>query len=440
MAVDITLAVTYFGILLGFGVLVANILEKRKIPDSFFFIILGLILGPTLFNNPIINQYVSIALVDIGAMGPIPDFIRTLAIIMIIFTGTFNLRMAIFKEHYDIALKLAVLGPIISTVILAFAANVIFGLEPVFALLLGAILSGTGDAVIYAFNQNLSKFRSYNIIWIEAILNSPISILLSLMFLSFLTLEPGSLIEPLKYASQFGRLVATGVGTGLIIGFGVAKLLRQMLGEYKPLLVFSIALITFAVAENLGGSGILAVAVCGLIVGNMTFREKEGVKRFDDLLTNLFRISIFTFLGAQAALFVTLNDIILALMFFGIIILARLLIMMTMLGKKRKEMSRRDLALVSLVGTAKGLDAAATAPIVAAALLATDNVGVAASIVNIVIMIILISVLFSSAIAYVLGRKGPEKGMQAVEEKDEDDEEDKDMVDVGKIKKARGRG
>jgi len=412
MAVDLVLAVTYFGILLGFGVLVANILEKRRIPDAFFLIILGLILGPTLFTNPAVRDSVNVVLVDLAAMGPIPDFIRLLAIIMIIFTGTFSLNLRTFKENSDIAIKLAVLGTIVTVAIVGFAAHFVFGLDPAVSILLGAVLAGTGDAVIFAFGNILSKYKNgYSVIWMEAIFNSPVTILITLLLLNILVIQPGGIIEPLKYASQFWELVAAGVGTGLILGFGVSKLLKNMLANYTPLLLFSIALITFALAENIGGSGILAVAVCGIIVGNITFPEKAEVKRFDDILSNLFRISIFTFLGAQAVLFVTLQEFLLVLVFFLVVFFARAVFIIPFLGKKRKEFTRKEMIIMTFA-TAKGLDSAVTAPIVAATLVAAGQAAVASRFVNIVVLIILMSILVSSAIAYFLGRSEPEDGIR----------------------------
>ena len=38
---DIVLTVTYFAFLLGFGVLIANVLKKARVPDAFFLLIFG---------------------------------------------------------------------------------------------------------------------------------------------------------------------------------------------------------------------------------------------------------------------------------------------------------------------------------------------------------------------------------------------------------------
>ncbi|MEM5871911.1 MAG: cation:proton antiporter, partial [Candidatus Aenigmatarchaeota archaeon] len=302
MPFDLTLTMTYFGFLLGIGVIAANLLKKINLPDTLFLLLLGLLLGPTIFNNPLVTKYMDVTLVDVNAMGQVPDFLRTLALILIVFMGTFNLSWRVFKRLSDLSVKLAFVGTIFNTLVLGLAASLIFGLNPIYALLLAAIISGTEGDVISVFERSLSKFKeTITIIKIEAILNSPLTILFPFIFLDMVKLQPGALFEPLKYLSQFWLMIAAGIGTGIIIGLAVGKLIRKVTKEYTALLLLSIALITYALAENVGGSGILAVAVCGLVAGNMVLKpeEKEIVTGFENQLAEMLRISVFMLLGAQ---------------------------------------------------------------------------------------------------------------------------------------------
>jgi Kef-type K+ transport system membrane component KefB len=69
MALDpVTLSVMYFAILLGSGVFLANILKKRNIPDTFFLLMLGLLLGPTVFANPMVTQHFNFQLINVSDM------------------------------------------------------------------------------------------------------------------------------------------------------------------------------------------------------------------------------------------------------------------------------------------------------------------------------------------------------------------------------------
>ena len=336
MAFDLTLTVTYFAFLLGFGVIIANLMKKRKIPDAFFLLLLGLVLGPTIFMNPLVQQYVNLTLVDVSAMGAIPDFLRTLAIILTVFVAMFNLRLSVFKKFSNISINLAIVGVIFNTVFAALVAHLMFGLNPIYALLLGATISGTGTGVILTFKDSLAKYKnSLTVINVESIFNSPFAAVFLLLFLGMVTMEPGALLEPLKYAGQLWLMIVAGVGTGIVVGLAVSKLMKRMLSEYSSLILFAIALITYALAENVGGSGVLAVAICGLVAGNFGFpeKEREGVNKFDDQFSEMLRISIFTLLGAQVMLILDASQLLLGFAFFLILFLIRPVFVIPLLGK-----------------------------------------------------------------------------------------------------------
>jgi len=426
MPFDLTLTMTYFGFLLGIGVIAANLLKKINLPDTLFLLLLGLLLGPTIFKNPMVAQYVDVTLVDVNAMGQVPDFLRTLALVLIVFMGTFNLSWRVFKRLSDISVKLAFIGMVFNTLVLGIAACFIFGLNPVYALLLAAIISGTEGDIIGVFERSLSKFKeSITIIKIEAILNSPLTILFPFIFLDMVKLQPGALFEPLKYLSQFWLMIAAGIGTGIIIGLAVGKLVRKMTKEYTALLLLSIALITYALAENVGGSGILAVAVCGLVSGNMMLKpeEKEIVTGFENQLAEMLRISVFMLLGAQVMLPFDLQQIALVFAFFLIVFFARPVFLLATLGKTRSKYSKRDLALMSFIAP-KGLSAAAMIPIAALVISDVDHPDVGNQMVNIIFLVILFSILFSTLTAIALSRtKKKQKTVTEFEEEGKTSEE-----------------
>ncbi|MBN2042876.1 MAG: cation:proton antiporter [Candidatus Aenigmarchaeota archaeon] len=429
---DIALTVTYFAFLLGFGVLIANVLKKAKIPDTFFLLLLGLVMGPTVFLSPMITQYMSITLVDVSVMGDIPDFLRILALILVVFTGTFNLSMRVFQRVSDISVKLAFLGVFFNTVFFGIIASFMFQMNIIYALLLGAVVSGTGTGVLYAFETALSKYKKViTVIKVESIFNSPLTVLLPILFLDLVYLEPGALLEPLKYMTIFWQMIAAGVGTGLIIGFAVSKLLKSTLREYTPLLVFAIALITYAMAEAVGGSGMLAVAICGLIAGNMVFKdrddkERQEVKQFDDQLSEMLRISVFTLLGAQVALPLGDPMLLMAFIFFLIVFFSRPLFLIPSLGKMRQSLSKRDMILMNFVSP-RGLSAAAMAPLISTTMLSIPNLvnaeSLATQMVNIIFIVVLLSVLFSTIVAWTMSlprfnQPAKRKPKQPVDEKE----------------------
>ena len=70
----------------------------------------------------------------------------------------------------------------------------------------------------------------------------------------------------------------------------------------SPVSLLASALITYVLAEGLGGSGILAVTALGLFFGNIYIKEKETLKTFGNFLSNTFEILVFVLLGLMLSL------------------------------------------------------------------------------------------------------------------------------------------
>jgi cell volume regulation protein A len=402
--VTLTLSVTYFGILLGLGILVANLLKKAKVPDTFFLLLLGLVLGPTVYANPIVTRFVSTTLVDLSVAGNIPDFLRILALIMVVFTSMFNLGMRAFKRVGNSALNIALVGVTFNTIVMGFVLNLVFGIDIMYAFVITSVISGTGTGVLFVYDRLLKgSRRALNIVKVESILNTPLSVLFPILFLELITLQ-SDVIQPMLYLRKFWIMVALGAGAGLIMGLAVTKVFRSLLKEYTPLMLFSFALISYSLAENVGGSGMLAVAVAGLLAGTYISRGEDEVRVFDDHLSEMLRISVFTLLGAQITLAFTPMEFISIVSFFIIMTFARPIFLYPALGKKKMHYDRDDFFLMSFLAP-RGLGSAAMAPIVATAFIAIGQEALAAQMMNIVFMVILLSVAVSTAAGIYVSRK-----------------------------------
>jgi NhaP-type Na+/H+ or K+/H+ antiporter len=240
------------------------------------------------------------------------------------------------------------------------------------------------------------------------------------------TMQPGALFEPMRYGAQLWLMIVAGLGTGVLIGFAVSKLMKSMLSQYSSLILISIALITYALAENVGGSGILAVAVCGLIAGNFGFPEKEReiVNAFDDQFSEMLRISIFTLLGAQVMLLMDVNQMLLGFALFLVIFLARPVFVIPLLGKERSKYTKKDLMVMSFIAP-KGDSEAALAPLVAATLIGAGAAAAGTQIMNIIFIVITLSILFSTIVAIIMGNKRVQEMHFDFRKKDGKEEDDK---------------
>lgn len=384
------LTLTYFATLLGAGVLLANLFKKIRIPDTFFLLLAGLLFGPT-----------ALGLVDVVQMGDVPDFLRLLALIIIVYAGAFNMRMKTFKKVSDVAIRLAFIGVIITTIILGIASHYLLGLSWLASFLLGAIISGTSSEVVLAFEDIIPNVKhTRDTLVVESIINSPLCVLIPLIIFDVLTSEAtgGTVSLSVLYLSKFWLMVTAGVGTGIIIGYVTGKLMRLTEKEFTPLLAFALALLTYSFSVNVGGSGILAVATSGLIAGN-TLKRKAAIKKFDDAFSVMLRIAVFMLMGASIMLFpegglgvTPINILLFALI--GLLIARPISVYLSRLGLE--GLGRREFLITSLIGP-RGIAAAAIAP-----LAITNNVPGANLIVTIVFLYILFSVLSSTIVAEVI--------------------------------------
>ncbi len=366
-------AITYFAMLLGFGVIIANALKKVKIPDTFFLLLAGLMFSPTLLN-----------LVDVPSMGDIPDFLRLFALIIIVFAGSFNLTMREFKKVSEIATKLAFIGVLVTTILLGYFAHTLLGLDWTAAFLLGAIVSGTSSEVVFSFRRDLHE-DDLNILKVESIANAPLCVLLPLIFLDFYVNQA----LPTTYLSKFWLMMAGGVGTGVIIGFLAYKAFMTAEKEFSPLFSAALALVTYAMAVNAGGSGILAVAIAGLIAGNHKYPNKQAIRQFEDTLSSMLRISVLMLLGASITM--TMPTVFeLAFIAVALFAIRPFAVLLSYLGKA--QISKERFKTLSLVAP-RGIAAAAMAPLVLAYGLPGADM-----IVKMVFLMILVSV-FSSSVA-----------------------------------------
>lgn len=141
------------------------------------------------------------------------------------------------------------------------------GLDWIPASLVGVMLSITDTALVIAVFQEVSvPHRLVTLVEGESLLNDDVALVL---FSLILTVYSTGSLSPLHVVQEFLFVIIGGALVGVALGYLSIGLLRQAddpLGSI--LLTVAIALGAFQVGQFLHVSGVVAVVVAGLIVGN----------------------------------------------------------------------------------------------------------------------------------------------------------------------------
>ena len=77
---------------------------------------------------------------------------------------------------------------------------------------------------------------------------------------------------------------------------------KQYSERLSPVAIVTAALLTYILAENLGGNGVLAVTTLGLFFGNIYIKEKKQLHEFSGMFANALEIFVFVLVGLMVAI------------------------------------------------------------------------------------------------------------------------------------------
>ncbi|QFG26183.1 potassium/proton antiporter [Actinomadura sp. WMMB 499] len=284
-----TLQQLYVVLLIGGGVLLASITAARVayragLPSLVFFLAVGVIMGE-------------------GGLGlrfddaQLAQALGTGALALILVEGGLTTPWSGARRLLAPAGVLATAGVGVSVLLTATGAHLLLGMEWRLALLLGAIVSSTDAAAVFAVLRALPlPPKLSGLLEAESGFNDAPTIILVLAFSSTATGLPG----PGHVFAELLYQLVVGAALALVIGWlGVVALRRIALpatGLY-PLATVGFGVVAFAGAGAVGASGIIAAYLAGVVLGNARLPHRGASRSFAEGVGWLAQIGLFVMLG-----------------------------------------------------------------------------------------------------------------------------------------------
>jgi cell volume regulation protein A len=277
------------------GLLLLSVIASKAsgrlgVPALLLFLAIGMLagsdgLGGIHFDNPWLAQSLGVV-----------------ALAFILFAGGLDTEWLSVRSQLGKGVALSTLGVAITAGLVGLFATTVVGLSWLEGLLVGAIVSSTDAAAVFAVMR--SRYVSLRsplkpLLELESGSNDPMAVFLTIGIISLISGTSTSVIDLVPmFIRQMVLGAAIGYGTGQLMVLLVNRLRLEYDGLY-PVLTLSLVLLTYGGSAWLGGNGFLAVYLAGLIMGNRDFIHKRSLLRFHDGLAWLMQIAMFLGLGLQ---------------------------------------------------------------------------------------------------------------------------------------------
>ncbi len=269
--------------------------QKTKIPDVILLLLLGVLMGPVF------------GVVQAEPLVPMMAFIGALALIILTFDGGLNLNFFKVLTELSKATIFTLLIFTLSTLATAAFATIVLEWQFIHGLLLGVVIGGSSAGIVLPIMQQLTTSEeAKTILKLESVISDALCVVGAITILQIIASDALNISEALHgLSSNFSIAVVIAMIFGLVwIGA-----LRQFYGKSLGyLLTLAVVFLLYGFVEYVGGNGVIAALVFGVILGNAgeiaqmlrmqgDFLIDRSIKAFQTEVSFFVKTFFFVYLG-----------------------------------------------------------------------------------------------------------------------------------------------
>lgn len=381
---------------LALGMLLQCVARHLRVPALLLLLAAGVLLGPD-----------GLDVIRPSTLGPGLQTLVGFAVAVILFEGGLNLDLKRLRRESSAIRALITIGALVTTAGAALAARFFMGWDWSVSILFGTLVIVTGPTVIGPLLKRVKVQRSVStVLEAEGVLIDAVGAITAAVALEVVLSADETWLRGSWHMVQrlgFGTLL--GLGGGIIIGWLLRR--RDWIPEgLENVFVLSLCLALFQISNSIQHeSGIAAVTVAGLVVGNMRSRVQRELVEFKEQLTVLFIGMLFVLLAADVRV-----DSVLGLGWGALGVVAALVFVVRPLNVLastwRSELNIRQKAFLAWIAP-RGIVAAAVASLFARDLTGSDGTQLRALVFLVIAITVLLAGLTGAPLANWLGLRRP---------------------------------
>ncbi|MEO6985867.1 MAG: sodium:proton antiporter [Paralcaligenes sp.] len=284
---------------------------------------------PTTIGVMAIALSISLAMVgldrfglDLGLRGYEETFLRSInfsdilmrgMLSFLLFAGALHIDLRALRQYRWQIAVLALAGTLVSTVVVGIGMWTVLPLVHVqlpllYCLLFGALISPTDPIAVMGILNSVGAPKNLELVIAgESLFNDGVGVVIFALLLG--VLASGTAPTMGVAVGLLLREAGGGIVFGLVLGYVTFRLLRSI-DQYQVEVLLTLAAVMggYALANYLQVSGLLAIVVCGLMIGNggralaMSDHTRRYIDMFWELVDEILNAVLFVLIGLEVLL------------------------------------------------------------------------------------------------------------------------------------------